>query len=70
MLLLRYPMARAIEPYRRLLTAIALLSLVGVSLLVLGNWALARSLTRPISALEDAVNAYVKGFLDSTDRYR
>jgi ADP-L-glycero-D-manno-heptose 6-epimerase len=22
------------------------------------------------TALEDAVNAYVKGFLDSTDRYR
>ena len=60
-LLLRYPIARAMEPYRRLLTAIALLSLVGVSLLVLGNWALARSLTRPISALEDAVKRLRRG---------
>jgi len=60
-LLLSYPMARAMAPYEPLLAMIALTGLAGLILLVIGSWMLARSVTRPISALDEAVQRVRRG---------
>ena len=53
-LLLRYPLARALSPYQPILIAVVLVGLFGVGLVIAGSWLLARSLTRPIIALDEA----------------
>jgi len=60
-LLLRYPLARALRPYRPLLASIVFIAIVGMGLLIAGSWALARSLTRPISALDQAAQRLQHG---------
>ena len=60
-LLLRYPLARALAPYQSLLAAIVVTGLAGMVLLLVGSWVLARSLTRPISALEAAAHRLQQG---------
>jgi diguanylate cyclase (GGDEF)-like protein len=53
-LLLRYPLARAMTAYRPLQIAMALTGLIGLALLIFGSWRLSLSITRPISALDQA----------------
>lgn len=53
-LLLRYPLAKALAPYQPLFFMVFLIGLFGVALSVAGSWVLARGLTRPIQALDDA----------------
>ena len=53
-LVLHYPMALALAPYRLLLEATGAVGLLGFVLLLIGSWALARSVTRPISAIRSA----------------
>ncbi|HXQ10372.1 MAG TPA: EAL domain-containing protein [Caulobacteraceae bacterium] len=60
-LLLSYPMSRAMAPYQPLLYAVFLTGLTGLALMVLGSWALARSLTRPILALDEAATRLKNG---------
>jgi signal transduction histidine kinase/ActR/RegA family two-component response regulator len=60
-LLLRYPMAKAMAPYRVLLALILATSALGFAGLVLGARALARTVTRPISSLEDAARRLQRG---------
>ena len=60
-LLLTYPMARALAPYQSLLMAVALTGLSGLAMLIVGSWALARNVTRPISVLDEAVNRLQRG---------
>jgi predicted signal transduction protein with EAL and GGDEF domain len=60
-LLLSYPLARALAPYQGLLTTVLLVGFGGVLVLVAGSWVLARSLTRPISALDEAVRRLQRG---------
>jgi EAL domain-containing protein (putative c-di-GMP-specific phosphodiesterase class I)/GGDEF domain-containing protein len=60
-LLLSYPMSRAMAPYQPLLYAVVVTGLTGLALLVLGSWALARSLTRPILALDEAATRLKNG---------
>ena len=60
-LMLSYPLARALAPYRALLGTVILVGLIGAVALIFGAWALARSLTRPISALDDAVHRLQRG---------
>lgn len=60
-LVLRYPLARALAPYRALLASIVATGLFGLAVVVWGSWALARSLTRPISALDDAARRLQRG---------
>ena len=60
-LLLRYPMARALAPYNALTGVIVVTGLFGIMLLVAGSWALARTVTRPISALDEAVRRLQRG---------
>lgn len=60
-LLLRYPMALAMAPYRLLLGVVAGAGLLGLAFVGWGSWALARGVTRPISALDDGVNRLQRG---------
>lgn len=60
-LLLRYPLALAMQAYRPLLSAVLVTGLMGMVLVLLGSWALARSVTRPLLALGDAVRRLQAG---------
>jgi len=60
-LLLRYPLAAALAPYRPMLAAIGLLGAVSFLALLLGSWLLARSVTRPIAALDEAAHRLMRG---------
>jgi diguanylate cyclase (GGDEF)-like protein len=60
-LILRYPLDKALAPYRALLAGIVALGLVGLGLVVMGSAALARSVTRPISELDSAVRRLQRG---------
>ena len=60
-LLLRYPLALALAPFRTLLIVVVLAGLIGIAVVGWGSWALARGITRPISALDDAANRLQRG---------
>jgi EAL domain-containing protein (putative c-di-GMP-specific phosphodiesterase class I)/GGDEF domain-containing protein len=60
-LLLTYPMSRAMAPYQPLLATIGVTGLLGLVLVMLGSWSLARSVTRPVSALDQAVGRLQRG---------
>jgi len=60
-LLLRYPLALAMAPYLPLQIAMALTALLGLVLVVFGSWRLSLTLTRPISALEQAAQRMEEG---------
>jgi EAL domain-containing protein (putative c-di-GMP-specific phosphodiesterase class I)/GGDEF domain-containing protein len=60
-LVLSYPLARALAPYQPLLTTVLLTGLLGMVLLMVGSWMLARSVTRPISVLDEAVRRLQRG---------
>lgn len=53
-LVLRYPLAEALAPYRPLLWGLAAAGLVGLALLMVASWLVARGVTRPIAALDAA----------------
>ena len=54
-LLLTYPLNRAMKPYEALFFWLGVIGLLGLSLLMVGTWFLARDVTGPIVALDDAV---------------
>lgn len=60
-LLLRYPLALALAPYRPLLVIVGLMGLAGMAVVSWGSWALARGVTRPISALDEAAQRLQRG---------
>jgi len=60
-LVLKYPMDRALAPYRPMLATIAAVGLLGLMTLVWGSWALARTLTRPIIVLDEAAQRLQAG---------
>ncbi|WP_051651170.1 putative bifunctional diguanylate cyclase/phosphodiesterase [Brevundimonas bacteroides] len=60
-LALSYPMAEALKPYEPMFWALGGISLVGLALLVAGTWFLSRGLTRPITALDEAVHRLQAG---------
>jgi diguanylate cyclase (GGDEF)-like protein len=60
-LLLRYPVALAMAPYRPLQAAMALTGLAGLILLLFGSWRLSLSITRPISLLDRAARRMEAG---------
>ena len=61
MLLLRYPLALALEPYRALQWAIGAVALIGLIGLVLATWRMTASITRPISRLDEAAERLAAG---------
>ena len=60
-LVLSYPLARAFGPYRPLLAIIAGSGLLGLLLVIYGSWTLAKSVTRPISALDEGARRLQRG---------
>lgn len=60
-LLLRYPVSQALAPFRPLLIIGGLLGLIGLAAVSWGSWLLARSLTRPISQLDEAAHRLQRG---------
>ena len=60
-LVISYPMDAAMAPYRPMLLAILLFSIAGAVLLAISGGIVARSLTRPIDALDKAVQALAAG---------
>jgi EAL domain-containing protein (putative c-di-GMP-specific phosphodiesterase class I)/GGDEF domain-containing protein len=60
-LVLRYPLALALAPYRPMLLAVITLALAGLASLIAGSWFLARSITRPVSALDRATRQLQHG---------
>ena len=61
LLLLRYPLDKALAPYWPLMLSLSALGICSVLLLVVGSWALARSITRPVALLDSAVSALGDG---------
>ena len=61
LLLLRYPLEKALGPYGPMILALGALVLVCLLVLVAGSWALARSITRPVAVLDSAVSALGDG---------
>lgn len=60
-LVLSYPLSRALGPYQPLLAVIAGASLLGLLLVIYGSWTLAKSVTRPISALDEGARRLQRG---------
>ncbi len=60
-LVLHYPLALAMKPYEPVLASILIIGALGIGLLAFGSWMLARGLTRPIAALDEAVHALQRG---------
>jgi EAL domain-containing protein (putative c-di-GMP-specific phosphodiesterase class I)/GGDEF domain-containing protein len=60
-LVLRYPLALALRPYQLMLVIVALAGLAGLAVVAWGSWALARGITRPISALDEAARRLQRG---------
>lgn len=61
MLLLQYPLAEAMAPYRALLGLLVATGAIGFAILVAGAWTLARTVTRPVSLLEEAARRLQRG---------
>tara|TARA_R110000787_G_scaffold44164_2_gene108310 strand:+ start:35346 stop:37610 length:2265 start_codon:yes stop_codon:yes gene_type:complete len=60
-LVLNYPLTAAMAPFRPMLVAIALLAFGGLCLLVIGSWLISRTLTRPITRLDEATRQIASG---------
>lgn len=60
-LLLRYPLARALAPYEPLLLIVGLLGVTGLTVVSWGSWVLARGVSRPISELDEAAHRLQRG---------
>ncbi|MGZ9098858.1 MAG: EAL domain-containing protein [Brevundimonas sp.] len=60
-LILTYPLKRAMQPYEALFWWLAAIGAAGLALLLGGTWSLAGGLTRPISALDEAVHRLQEG---------
>ncbi|WP_297733892.1 EAL domain-containing protein [uncultured Maricaulis sp.] len=60
-LVLEYPVALAMAPFRGMFVSIAAAGLAGLLVLIVGTWILARGLTNPIQALERAARRLADG---------
>lgn len=60
-LLLTYPLSRAMKPYEALFVWLGLIGVVGLGLLMGGTWFVARGVSGPIVALDDAVHRLQQG---------
>ncbi|MGZ9113229.1 MAG: EAL domain-containing protein, partial [Brevundimonas sp.] len=60
-LLLTYPLRHALKPYEPLFLWLTAIGSAGLLLLMVGSWVLSRGLTRPITALDEAVHRLQQG---------
>lgn len=58
---LRYPIARAMAPYQALFQGVYAIGAFGLLLVVAGSWVIARGVTRPIAALDEAAERLGRG---------
>jgi signal transduction histidine kinase len=66
-LMLRYPLARAMAPYGPVINVVLVTMLITAGALVAGSWAVARGVTQPISALDEAAHNLARGEDASVD---
>ena len=64
-LLLRYSLSSALSPYGTLFSTLLAISLIGLIGLIIGTWFLARSITQPLSTLEEAAKHLREGVYDT-----
>ncbi len=60
-LVLRYPLSLALGPYRLMLASVFIVGLAGMGMVIGGSFLLARSITKPVSALDDAARRLQAG---------
>jgi EAL domain-containing protein (putative c-di-GMP-specific phosphodiesterase class I)/GGDEF domain-containing protein len=60
-LLIRYPLATALAPYKPMLATVAMLGVVSMAVLLAGSGLLARGLSRPLMALDEAAHRLARG---------
>jgi signal transduction histidine kinase/CheY-like chemotaxis protein len=60
-LLLRYPLARALAPYQPIFVVLALLAVIALMAIAVGSWALAQRVTRPLDDLKRAAAGLERG---------
>ena len=60
-LVLSYPLAAAMAPYDQLRALMVGIGLCGAALMALGGWIVARGVTRPVRALDEAAQALGEG---------
>lgn len=58
---LTYPLKKAMQPYSALFLWLVVIGVAGLVIMTVGTWALSRGLTRPITALDEAVNRLQQG---------
>ncbi len=63
-LVLRYPISSTLSPYRTLFSTLFAIGAAGLGGLVLATWFLARSITQPLSTLEEAAKKLQQGVYD------
>lgn len=63
-LVLRYPLSSTLSPYRTLFSTLFAIGVAGLGGLVLATWFLARSITQPLSTLEEAAKKLQQGVYD------
>ena len=66
-LLLRYPLASALAPYRALFGSLFAIGFAGLALLAASAWFLAAGITRPLSSLADAARKVQQGVFEPVD---
>ncbi len=64
-LLLQYPLSSALSPYGALFNTLFAIGIAGIAILLAGTWFLARSITQPVSTLEDAAKKLQQGVYDT-----
>ncbi|HET9230116.1 MAG TPA: HAMP domain-containing protein, partial [Vitreimonas sp.] len=64
-LLLQYPLSSVLSPYGALFGTLIAISAVGIAMLIAGTWFLARSITQPLSTLEDAAKGLQQGLYNT-----
>lgn len=64
-LMLEYPLSSALSPYGALFSTLIAISVIGMIGLVAGTWFLARSITQPLSTLEEAAKSLQQGLYNT-----
>jgi diguanylate cyclase len=60
-LVLRYPLANALAPYRALFNSLVAIGIAMLALLLVGTWLLANGITKPLSSLAEAAQKLRQG---------
>ncbi|MGD9979125.1 MAG: putative bifunctional diguanylate cyclase/phosphodiesterase [Hyphomonadaceae bacterium] len=64
-LVLRHSLSSGLSPYGALFNTLIIIGLAGITLLIAGTWFLARSITQPLSTLEEAARKLREGVYET-----